>query len=112
MSEARDHLPFDVEADAGRPGRFVLRGELDLTGVPLLEHAVEAAGPGSDVILDLAELVFLDSSGINAFIRLARAAEPGRLILQDPVFEVRRVLDLVGLDSLANLEIRPGGSAP
>jgi anti-sigma B factor antagonist len=98
---------FTVRSDVSEP-RLRLLGELDLAGVEVLMSAVEqAAARGGDLVLDLRELTFLDSSGISAFVRIARERADGRtLVLEAPRPEVRRLLDLVGLSAAPNLEIR------
>jgi anti-sigma B factor antagonist len=98
---------FHVGSD-GSESRLRLVGELDLGGVDVLLSAVEqAAASGGDLVLDLRDLTFLDSSGIGAFVRIARERGDGRtLVLDAPRPEVRRVLDLVGLSAAPNLEIR------
>jgi anti-anti-sigma factor len=50
--------------------------------------------PGQPVILDLAQLTFLDSSAIHCFIRTFEASgHPVMLLNATPI--VRRILDLV-----------------
>ena len=44
-----------------------LAGELDMATVSLLRDALEGLPAGGSTSLDLAELTFLDSSGLNAF---------------------------------------------
>lgn len=101
-------MTFGVEPDDSSPRRFLLRGELDLAGVDALAAAVEAsAEAGGDVVFDLTDLSFIDSSGINAFIRVARGLEGnGRLVLLAPRPEVLRILTLVGLENLPNIDLR------
>jgi anti-anti-sigma factor len=97
---------FDVLSDNSEPGRFRLLGELDLSGVEALMSVV-GDGNGDRLVFDLSELTFLDSSGISAFVRIARGRDDGSaLVLEAPRPEVRRVLDLVGLSAAPNLEIR------
>lgn len=54
------------------PGRvrLALHGELDLTNTATLEVALNAAlASGDDVLVDLAKLEFLDSTGISLLVR-------------------------------------------
>jgi anti-sigma B factor antagonist len=81
---------------------IALRGELDLAGAPTLCPLVDAvASPlGARVVLDLAQLAFVDASGIGAIER-ARDRLRGRgaqVIVRHPQPRVRRVLELCGLD--------------
>jgi anti-sigma B factor antagonist len=100
--------PFEVRPDDTAPGRFRLIGELDLSGVEALLTAVDGGnGHGGNLVLDLSELTFVDSSGISAFVRLAHdRSDGGILVLDRPRPEVKRVLDLVGLSAAHNLEVR------
>jgi anti-anti-sigma factor len=51
--------------------------------------------PGQVIVLDLAQLTFLDSSAIHCFIRAC--AESGHaVVLHNTSKTVRRILDLVG----------------
>lgn len=75
-----------------------LSGELDLASASgLTERLVDTAG--STVVVDLADLSFMDSSGISALVMARnRMAENGdSLILSRPQAMVFRVLETVGL---------------
>jgi anti-anti-sigma factor len=87
-------------------------GELDLATADELAARLEKEGRGEgDLTLDLAELSFVDSTGIRALIRAADGmAGRGRLILRDPSPAVRRVLELMGLShSSAGLVVEDAG---
>ena len=91
-----------------------LRGELDLATAPELRHALRAAlaADASTIVVDLAELTFVDSTGITELLTghdLARAA--GRsFTLRHPGRVVLKTLRLIGADGL--LEVAPVGSSP
>lgn len=91
---------FLVDAHDFDGGRVVaLRGELDAsTCRRLAEHL--SGPPGSLIVVDLAELTFLDSSGLGAFHDARRKAieAGGSLVLCHPVAMVQRVLEITGLD--------------
>jgi anti-anti-sigma factor len=67
-------LDFDLTVARNAQGgcRLTLRGELDLGTADRLEHALAEAG--DDVLLDLRELTFMDSTGVRL---LLEAAERG-----------------------------------
>jgi anti-anti-sigma factor len=70
-------LPSDFSVTVGRHRdvvRLAVEGELDLATVPVLAEHLEVAGAG-EVVLDLAALTFLDSSGIALLIGLSRRAD-------------------------------------
>lgn len=84
------------------PGRIVvtLRGELDLTTVPVLsaclaEVAVESP---ARLVFDLAALTFADCAGARVIACTGSILPPGSaVILRSPAPSVRRVLELTGL---------------
>jgi anti-anti-sigma factor len=77
-----------------------LRGELDIADAASVMAVLAAAAAGNPrIIVDLAALVFIDSSGVAALVRgrnLARRAG-GDLLLAAPRGPVRRILALTGL---------------
>jgi anti-anti-sigma factor len=93
-----------AEADARA---LALAGELDLATVPiLLERAASLSDADGDVTLELADLSFVDSQGIRAFIRIAGSLEGrGRLVLAHPSPEVRKLFEIVRVRDFPNMEI-------
>ena len=89
------------------PRGFRLVGELDASNVGVLSDALNRElDKAGDLTLDLAGLAFMDSSGIQALIRAAQGLEGhGRLILRSPGDLVRRILSLIPMDKLANVEV-------
>ena len=80
---------------------LALHGELDIVSAYDLALAlVEVAG--STVIVDLSDLIFIDSSGISALV-MARnrilADGRGQLVLTRPGGIVRTALEIVGLSA-------------
>jgi anti-anti-sigma factor len=78
-----------------------LSGELDLAGVAELQQAIEHARVvGDRVAVDLADLEFIDSSGLRVLVALHNAAETHGFeysILPGPP-AVQRAFVLCGLD--------------
>jgi anti-anti-sigma factor len=64
------------------------------------------AGPGADVVVDLAGVTFCDSAGLNALIRLKKlvAGLGGDFRIINPPMHLRRVLELSGLSEYLNVE--------
>jgi anti-sigma B factor antagonist len=91
------------------PRGFRLVGELDASNVGVLSDALtRELEKGGDLTLDLAGLAFMDSSGIQALIRAAQQLSgqgKGKLILRSPGDLVRRILSLIPMDKLANVEV-------
>jgi anti-sigma B factor antagonist len=79
-----------------------LHGELDLASAEGLAGAlVDLAG--STLVVDLADLSFMDSSGIGALVaarKRIRAQGLGDLVVTRPTAIVQKALEIVGLDEL------------
>ncbi|MFE6746484.1 STAS domain-containing protein [Kitasatospora purpeofusca] len=77
-------------------------GELDLTEVPLLDGALNAALALCPEVLtvDLGAVTFMDSAGLNSFLRARTRAERqgSALHLADPSPQVMRLLEITGAD--------------
>lgn len=96
--------PFRVELS--RQGGCVIAaaaGEIDLATAPVLVEAVESdlGPPGpTRVVIDLSEVSFIDSSGLNALVRLQRVLEsraiPIRLV-SPPEGIIRQVFEITEL---------------
>jgi anti-anti-sigma factor len=87
------------------PGYVVvaLRGELDVSGAGGIERALAgAAAPGSRVIVDLAELTFIDCRCVAVLASAWKQARQagGDLLLASPRGLVLRILSLTGLIDL------------
>jgi anti-anti-sigma factor len=94
-------VPFVVDSHDFDGGRVIaLRGELDAcTRRGLVEQL--SGPPGSLIVIDLAELTFVDSSGLGLLCEARRKAieDGGTLVLSNPVPMVERVLEITGLDT-------------
>ena len=91
--------PYVVVAS---PGRLRVAGEVDLAvSAALLDAIISAGSTGGtpDLVVDLTEVTFLDSTGINALVeaRNRLAAEDIRLRIENPTPFVAHVLDVVGV---------------
>ena len=84
-----------------------LTGELDMATVTQLETAFEAVSGDGPVTLDLAQLTFIDSSGLYAIMEFARSRNgSGPLILASPTATARRAIAIAGLDGQPGVEVR------
>ena len=79
---------------------FVVAGELDAHSAPELEAALQGVDNSADVVLDLGELAFMDSSGLRVFISTngKLSAGGGSLVLRRPGRTVQRILSISGLE--------------
>jgi anti-anti-sigma factor len=102
-------LRAEVVRDDGRAVVLALSGEIDLASAPSLAAALDGieAGSGRSVHLDLADVTFLDSSGISVLVesRARLEAGGGSFVLHRATPTVRRVLEIAGIETL--FELRP-----
>jgi anti-anti-sigma factor len=86
-----------------------LAGAVDVQTAPALRaeltDLINAAGPGTELSVDLGEVSVLDSTGLSTLIRAHRlaAAKEARLTLTGLPDHVARMLNITGLDLLLNL---------
>lgn len=99
-------VPFEAEREELDGGIHVLavRGELDMNTAPELERKLDEAltDSGASIMLDLSQCEFIDSTGIalivRAWQRLDGNGNGGRLALCCVNSQVRRLLDITGVD--------------
>ena len=100
-----DPLSYSIEEhDEG--GRRVVRlsGEMDLrASTDLRETLLKGLTEGSgSIVLDLAELSFIDSTIISVLIMARKRADAaeGRVELQNVPARIQRILAITGIDTL------------
>ena len=87
---------------------YVLAGEIDATTYGALLAALADIAGGGDVYLDLSGLDFCDAAGLNAMVGLVdRVGDGRRVVLEGVPGPLRKLLSVVGWESLPNLEVRP-----
>lgn len=96
---------FTVETVRGESSEaVVVRGELDVATVPLLEAVLDAVISlrPRRLEVDLAGVTFLDAQALGTLnsARRRQTARHATLVLRQPSAIVRRVLALAGLDRL------------
>jgi anti-anti-sigma factor len=100
------HLEVSIRTE---PAATVLgvSGELDLASFPVLEQAIASVSDSAPelVVLDLAELEFMDVAGLRAVLRSnERLREAGkRLAVASPGHGVRRLLALTQQDEVLSV---------
>jgi anti-sigma B factor antagonist len=95
---------FNVELSIDSLGGHAvvaLYGELDLADAPgLASHLITAvAACGPSIIVDLADLAFIDSCGLGVLVRVLKWAREsgGGMALAAPQQQVCRILGVTGL---------------
>jgi len=96
---ARSRAQLDVPTGSAEGGGLLvrLRGELDLASLPDVQPELDRllGLPEQSVSIDVAELTFLDSTGVAVLIRIANHFHPAEVLHAAPV--VRRVIQALGL---------------
>lgn len=103
--------PFEVskkELDDG-VRLLTIRGELDLNSAPELEGMLDdaLATERPAILIDLSDCEFIDSTGLALIVRAWQDVDSGnsngQLVLCCPNSQVRRLLDITGLESSISL---------
>lgn len=94
----QSHFKTEVRT-AGSATVITLVGELDLASSADLEQVLEQASGAENLVLDLRELEFIDSTGLSVLVKAHQAAEEqGRQFgLVQGGAQVQRLLTLTGL---------------
>ena len=99
---------IDVSPAEGEVKVVALRGELDFDEAPTFARVLESlrADGEREVVVDLSDLTFIDSSGISVLVLAARAAaaDEGMLVIASPTPHVQRVFDIVKLAEIVPIE--------
>ncbi len=103
-------MPFEVQAEELEDGIRVVtvRGELDMNTAPELEESLAEVviGEGAQVVIDLTECDFIDSTGIALIVRAWQRLDSGgagggegKLVLCCINTQVLRLLRITGVES-------------
>ena len=112
MSSASALPPFEVSCvQTEEHARLALRGELDMSSAPLLKReldALESHHP-KDITLDLAELSFMDVTGLRTILDAARRARRAgsAIVIANPLPHIIRLLELTAIDQTLEVQGRP-----
>jgi len=100
VTEATEEFGVDVTWGAAE-ATIVISGELDLATCPQLAGSLDGVvdGPAGDVVVDLSEVTFLDSTALTVLVTFRERLESvgRRLVLDRPSAVVVRVLTISGL---------------
>ena len=97
-----EDTPYEVEVSAvGCAAVLAVRGEIDLRTAPRLWDDLDRViGDGAlDVVLDLGQLEFIDSSGLSVLVRAMKLLRErqGDLTLRSVTDRTYRILEVAGL---------------
>ena len=91
-----------VEIDDG----LLVAGELDMGAADDFLEIAEAGVDGTrEVVLDIADLGFIDSAGVRAILQLAMTSCPNGMVLQRPRQGVQRVLDIGKIEEVPGIRV-------
>jgi anti-sigma B factor antagonist len=100
-------LRFQLDRDDASETLSVT-GELDIASAAALERAVADVldGQGGEFRLDISAMTFMDSTGAEALLHVHNRVESlgRRLVIVSPTRPVRRVLEIMGLDRVLNVQ--------
>lgn len=93
---------FSVESELLLDDSHLVRvhGEIDLHAAPLLDRALTGIlrTGAARIVVDLSEVPFLDTSGVDVLLAAAWQLAPARVVLVAPEPQPRRVLALTRAD--------------
>ena len=89
----------------GAAGVLLPSGELDLATAPALRAQIGVffeEHPGQQLVLDLSDVTFVDSTVLGVLVRAVRIAEQAgsSLAVRNPAAAIRRVFELTGLNRM------------
>ena len=106
---AFDPTGFSIST-SDRDGRavVVIRGELDLATAPDLEAAIaERLDAGQNVVVDLRELAFMDSTGLRVLVAAHARVEGGEqsllIVRPRPGATIERILAIAGVENVLGM---------
>ncbi len=95
-------LEVRITGSGQRAVRVVVSGEIDLAGAPQLDAALRhALAIATVVVLDLAEVKFIDSTGVYPILGAVREAESTDVTLRVSSMlrpQVARLFEIAGLE--------------
>ena len=102
MTTTESHPSFGLNVVAEADGVCMkLTGELDIASAPELRDSLagQSEEPGRSILVDLAEVTYLDSTGISVLVVAAKRvrSEGGSFMVANASGAVRRILEITGL---------------
>ena len=107
--------PFAIAVAPTRAGavRIQVEGELDLSTSPELDRVLRREiSAGRHVVVDLSEVAFIDSTGLSTLVTALRASNSnggGLMVSPSLPAQVRRVLEVTGLNKVIPIAAEPSG---
>jgi anti-anti-sigma factor len=92
-----ESLTIDIDHD----GAIVVHGDIDMAGGPVLEASILQREALQQLVIDLGDVSFIDSSGLRSLLGASRRAHArgAEVVLRAVGPEVARLLDITGTTS-------------
>jgi anti-anti-sigma factor len=109
--ELKDQSALHIVTESSHPVVIKVSGELDVSNANQLDEAIQVAlretpsgraAPSDEVVLDVAGLDFMDSSGLAVFVRAAAGGTTVRL--RSPSRIISEIVRATGLDNVVSVE--------
>ena len=85
----------------GSDGAMYVSGELDMAVADgFVESVMSSLDSQRELVVDIEELDFIDSTGIRALLEVARRVQPTPLVVRSPRPNVAKVFQIVNLAAL------------
>ena len=86
---------------------LAVSGELDMASADdFRDFAKTVVDPTREVVLNIVNLTFVDSSGVRAILRLAETACPNGVVLRWPPNNVLRTLEILAVERVPGIRIQ------
>lgn len=104
MTEMEDNQSLAVER--GPAGVFIVHGDVDVAGGPILEEALLHDENNGHITIDLGDVSFIDSSGLRCLLAASRRAHDcgATVVLRHVGNEARRLLQITGTTGQFSIE--------
>lgn len=99
-----------LTVEIGDDGAITVHGDIDMAGGPVVEAAILQREDHRPVVIDLADVFFIDSSGLRSLLAASRRAQARNthVVLRSVGPEVARLLEITGTTSQFVIESRRG----
>jgi anti-anti-sigma factor len=100
---------LSIDVSGGSPPVLRVRGELDVATADQLGAALtESLAIDPALVVDMAEVTFVDAAGLRAILQVAERRDGGGALTLVNAGRVARLLELVGLRDLSSLNLIDG----
>jgi anti-anti-sigma factor len=99
--------PFSANRGRRTPSTVFVHGEVDIATAPVMAESVRVVMAESPkrLTLDLADMSFMDCSGVSVIAHVLRESPQGfEVVLRHPRPLTRTVLEITGMDGLCVIE--------